>query len=175
MHHRVKNNLQLIASILNLQMRQAVTPEARTLMKGVQDRVMSLATIHRGLYQTSGLTDIMASELLSDLARQVVGLGTGGGRSVTLESNLDPVRLTPDQAVPLALLTTEALTNALKYAGAPAGGGAAWLRLGLRHDAVAGTATLVTGEAEAVEADKAAGSGYRETEHVKTFYDTARF
>ncbi|MBC2859265.1 MULTISPECIES: twin-arginine translocation signal domain-containing protein [Stappia] len=41
--------------------------------------------------------------------------------------------------------------------------------------AVAGTATLVTGEAEAVEADKAAGSGYRETEHVKTFYDTARF
>ncbi|ULB11149.1 HAMP domain-containing protein [Cereibacter azotoformans] len=120
-HHRVKNNLQLIASIMNMQMRQARTPEAKGLMKGLQDRVMSLATIHRGLYQTTGLTDIRADELLSDIVRQVVNLATGPGRRIAVHTDFGDVRLTPDQAVPLALLLTEALTNVMKYAGAPAG------------------------------------------------------
>ncbi len=116
-HHRVKNNLQLIASILNMQIRQARSPEAKWLMKGVRDRVMSLATIHRGLYQTSGLTDIRADELLSDILRQLVNMATGPGRRMTIEQDFEPVRLTPDQAVPLSLFLTEALTNAMKYAG----------------------------------------------------------
>ncbi len=116
-HHRVKNNLQLIASILNMQIRQARSPEAKWLMKGVRDRVMSLATIHRGLYQTSGLTDIRADELLTDILRQLVNMATGPGRRMTIEQEFEPVRLTPDQAVPLSLFLTEALTNAMKYAG----------------------------------------------------------
>ena len=116
-HHRVKNNLQLIASILNMQMRQARTPEAKGLMKGVRDRVLSLATIHRGLYQTTGLTDISADELLSDILRQLVSMATGPGRRLQIEQDLDPIRLTPDQAVPLSLFLTEALTNVMKYAG----------------------------------------------------------
>lgn len=116
LHHRVKNNLQLIASILNMQVRQARTPEAKWLMKGVRDRVMSLATIHRGLYQTSGLTDIRADELLADILRQLVNMATGPGRRLSIEQDFEPVRLTPDQAVPLSLFLTEALTNAMKYA-----------------------------------------------------------
>ena len=116
-HHRVKNNLQLIASILNMQIRQARSPEAKGLMTGVRDRVMSLATIHRGLYQTSGLTDISADELLSDILRQLTHMATGPGRPIEIEQDFDPVRLTPDQAVPLSLFLTEALTNAIKYAG----------------------------------------------------------
>ncbi|MGP3696695.1 sensor histidine kinase [Rhodobacter sp. NSM] len=120
-HHRVKNNLQLIASIMNMQMRQARTPEAKGLMKGLQDRVMSLATIHRGLYQTTGLTDIRADELLPDIVRQVVNLATGPGRRIAVNTDFGDVRLTPDQAVPLSLLLTEALTNVMKYAGARAG------------------------------------------------------
>ncbi len=120
-HHRVKNNLQLIASIMNMQMRQTRSEEAKWLMHGLRDRVMSLATIHRGLYQTTGLTDIRADELLSDILQQVVKMGTGPGRRFQVTSHFDPVRLTPDQAVPLALLLTEALTNALKYAHGPDG------------------------------------------------------
>ncbi|NUB45784.1 HAMP domain-containing protein [Fertoebacter nigrum] len=118
-HHRVKNNLQLIASIMNMQMRQARSPEAKVLMKGLQDRVMSLATIHRELYQTSGLTDIRADELLSDIVRQVVKMATGPGRQFAVTTSIGDLRLTPDQAVPLSLLLTEALTNAMKYAGSP--------------------------------------------------------
>ncbi|MFN4157199.1 MAG: sensor histidine kinase [Gemmobacter sp.] len=120
-HHRVKNNLQLIASIMNMQMRQARSVEAKSLMQGLRDRVMSLATIHRGLYQTSGLTDVRANELLDDIVRQLMRMGAGPGRRFDLRSRFDPVRLTPDQAVPLALLLTEAVTNAMKYASAADG------------------------------------------------------
>jgi two-component sensor histidine kinase len=116
-HHRVKNNLQLIASILNMQLRQAHSPEAKSLMKGVRDRVMSLATIHRGLYQTSGLTDIRADELMSDISGQLVNMATGPGRRLSITQDFEPLRLIPDQAVPLSLFLTEALTNAMKYAG----------------------------------------------------------
>jgi two-component system, sensor histidine kinase PdtaS len=116
-HHRVKNNLQLIASIMNMQMRQSHSVEAKTLMKGLQDRVMSLATIHRGLYQTTGLTDVRADELLSDILRQILKMSTGPGRRFDVVTGFDDIQLTPDQAVPLSLLLTEALTNAIKYAG----------------------------------------------------------
>ncbi len=121
-HHRVKNNLQLIASIMNIQLRLARSPETKESMRTLRDRVMSLATIHRELYQTSGLTDVHADELLSDILRQVVNMGTGPGRPFDVEQAFEPLRLTPDQAVPLALFMTEALTNALKYAVAGADG-----------------------------------------------------
>ena len=140
-HHRVKNNLQLIASILNMQIRQARTPEAKTMMKTLQDRVLSLATIHRGLYQTSGLTDVRADELLPDIVRQVLNFGTGPGRRFEVETAFDDLRLTPDQAVPLSLLMTELLTNALKYGG-PGADGHARLELSLRRSG--GTAALLT-------------------------------
>lgn len=120
-HHRVKNNLQLIASIMSMQMRQARTPEARELMKSLQERVMSLATIHRELYQTSGLTDIRAEELFRDLIRQIVNMASGPGHRFAVTTAFDDLLLTPDQAVPLALLLTEAMTNALKYAGGSPG------------------------------------------------------
>ncbi|WP_050526881.1 sensor histidine kinase [Pseudorhodobacter aquimaris] len=115
-HHRVKNNLQLIASIMNMQMRQARTPEAKSLLKSLQERVMSLATIHRGLYQTTGQSDVHAQELLTDITRQTVSLASAPGRQIDVDTDFDDILLTPDQAVPLSLLMTEALTNALKYA-----------------------------------------------------------
>ena len=123
-HHRVKNNLQLIASIMNMQMRKAVAPEAKSLLKGLQDRVMSLATIHRELYQTSGLVDVRADELFTQIVRQIVNLATGPDKRFDLKLDVDELRLTPDQAVPLTLMLTEAMTNAIKYAGSPPNGAA---------------------------------------------------
>ncbi|MDR0810106.1 MAG: histidine kinase, partial [Gemmobacter sp.] len=120
-HHRVKNNLQLIASIINLQIRKAQSPESKSLLKGLQDRVMSLATIHRELYQTTGLTDIRADELLQSIVSQITRMANRPGDPIRISTRLDDIRLTPDQAVPLSLLVTEALTNALKYCGAPPG------------------------------------------------------
>ncbi len=120
-HHRVKNNLQLIASIINMQIRKARNPETKALLKGLQDRVMSLATIHRELYQTTGLTDIRVDELLQSIVTQILRMAGKPGEPLAVETDLEDIRLTPDQAVPLSLLVTEALTNALKYASAQPG------------------------------------------------------
>lgn len=120
-HHRVKNNLQLIASIMNMQARLARSPETKTLMKGLQERVMSLATVHKELYQTTGQADVSADELLGDITRQILNLASGPGRRFRVRTEFAPLRLTPDQAVPLALLLTEALTNAVKYAAVEPG------------------------------------------------------
>ncbi len=123
-HHRVKNNLQLIASIMNMQMRRTQSPDAKRIMRSLQDRVMSLATIHRELYQTAGLSDIHADELLSTIVRQIANLGDGLERRFSVSTEFDDVRLTPDQAVPLALLMAEAMANAMKYASSQNGSAA---------------------------------------------------
>ncbi|MFT3690696.1 sensor histidine kinase [Paenirhodobacter sp.] len=120
-HHRVKNNLQLIASIINMQVRRARTPETKAMLKGLQERVIGLATVHRGLYMTSGLTDINANELIRDIVRQLMRATTGPDRKILTEVSIEPIQLTPDQAVPLSLLLTEAMTNAVKYASADTG------------------------------------------------------
>ena len=121
-HHRVKNNLQLIASIMNLQIRKSVNPEARSLLRGLHERVMSLATVHRELYQTSGLVDVRADELLESIVSQVLRMGERSDHPVETKTAFDDIRLTPDQAVPLSLILTEALTNALKHASESASG-----------------------------------------------------
>ncbi|PYF09910.1 two-component sensor histidine kinase [Rhodobacter viridis] len=115
-HHRVKNNLQLIASILNMQLRRAKTDEARAAMRNVQERVLSLATIHRELYLTSGQTDIRADELLPRIAAHILKIGATPERRFDLDLRVDEIRLVPDQAVAVALFLAEGLDNALKHA-----------------------------------------------------------
>ena len=112
-HHRVKNNLQMIASIMNMHSRKVKTPETRQVIRGLQGRVMSLATIHRELYQTKGLGDVHAAELLDAIARQTVNVAAGSERRVDLRQHFDDIRITPDQAVPLALLMGEGLLSAV--------------------------------------------------------------
>lgn len=76
---------------------------------------MSLATIHRELYQTAGLSDIHGDELLTTIVRQMANMAERPDRRFSIRTDFDDVRLTPDQAVPIALLVTEAVTNALKH------------------------------------------------------------
>lgn len=120
-HHRVKNNLQLIASIMNLKMRRARSAESRALLRRLQARVSSLADVHRLLYQSSSLTMIRLDELVHGITRQLSGMFADPERPVDLAEDLSPVALDPEQAVPVALFVTEALTNAYKHAGSPTG------------------------------------------------------
>ena len=147
-HHRVKNNLQLIASIMNLQIRKSEDPEARALLRGLHERVMSLATVHRELYQTSGLVDVRADELLESIVAQVLRMGARSDRLVETTTAFDEIRLTPDQAVPLALILTEALTNALKHAS-PSASGQIRLSVTLRRAESAHAVLMVSNSADA--------------------------
>jgi two-component system, sensor histidine kinase PdtaS len=157
-HHRVKNNLQLIASIMNMQMRQSHSEEAKSVMRGLQDRVMSLATIHRGLYQTSGLTDVRADELLADIVRQLLKMATGPGRRFDVVTAFDDITLTPDQAVPLALLLTEALTNAVKYSG-PTGEALPKLEVTLRREGLTDAVLSVSNDTGTAKITRDKGTG----------------
>lgn len=119
-HHRVKNNLQLIASIMSMQIRKSRSQEVKGLIKSLHDRVNSLATIHRNLYQTSGQADVAMQEHLEEIVRQVTHMGARQDREITVTTDFAELTLNTDQAVPLSLFVTEAITNALKYVGAPA-------------------------------------------------------
>ena len=133
-HHRVKNNLQLIASILNLQMRRLRDPRSKAVLRNVQDRVIGLATIHRNLYQSDHLSELHADLLIDELLRHLFAIGTETGRRIDVQSDLDRVTLQADQLVPLSLLLTEAVTNALKYVGVEDGEARPWVKVEMKAD-----------------------------------------
>jgi two-component sensor histidine kinase len=131
-HHRVKNNLQVIASIISMNIRKASSPEARSALKDVQMRVMSIATVHRALYTTSTVGQVQADELLASIVAKTIEAGYQPAGAVRISTTYDPISLYPDQAVPLSLLAAEAVTNALKYIGRPAGAHP-WIVVRLTH------------------------------------------
>lgn len=130
-HHRVKNNLQLIASIINMQRRVIDDPDAKRVLRSVQDRVAALATIYRNLYQAEHLDAVEAGRLICDIINQMVSASVEPGNRLRIDTNIETLILLPDQAVPLSLLTTEAFTNALKYAAVAPNEDAPWVRVDL--------------------------------------------
>ncbi|MCK0149521.1 sensor histidine kinase [Marivita sp. S6314] len=118
-HHRVKNNLQLIASIMNMQMRRATTTEAKQLLSGLQQRVRGLAMLHRTLYTTTDVTTIDSEDLINTVVADASNLIPD--HQMEVETDLVSFPLYPDQAVPLSMMIAEALTNAFKYSSSAEG------------------------------------------------------
>ena len=114
-HHRVKNNLQLISSIINMQVRQVASPEAVAALRQFQDRVTSLASVHRALYQEPSLTHIRFDVLLGDLVSQVNAVGSAQYRPVEIDLELDPVTLLPDQTSPLAMVSSRSSLETQRF------------------------------------------------------------
>jgi two-component sensor histidine kinase len=116
-HHRVKNNLQIVASLLNLQASRIRLPEARAEFASARDRVRALATLHRHLYLQGEVHTINMPVFLTELCDQLFqAMGETAGRRIKLNIVATPLQMTSDQAVPLSLIVTEAVSNALKYA-----------------------------------------------------------
>lgn len=131
-HHRVKNNLQLISSIMNMQIRQATTPDSKRVLQRLQDRILSLATVHKSLYQNDNLSRVDGGALMHEIVNQLLSVGLPSGSAVKVIQNYEAVQLDPDDAAPLTLLVSEAITNALKYVAADATG-AGQIEVSLSH------------------------------------------
>jgi two-component sensor histidine kinase len=116
-HHRVKNNLQLISSIMNMQIRQADSDEAGRVLRRLQERILSLATVHKNLYQNDNVVRASAEQLLSEAVGQLLKVGLGSGSNVEITQSYEEISLEADDAAPLTLLVSEAITNALKHVG----------------------------------------------------------
>jgi two-component sensor histidine kinase len=121
-HHRVKNNLQVISSLLNMQQRALADPAARAAMSDTRQRITALALIYRALYQGPDLKRVDLRPFLEELTAQLVAGEMLQGPGVRTDLSVDALVIDPDRLAPLALFAVEAITNAQKHAFAQRGG-----------------------------------------------------
>ena len=114
-HHRVKNNLQIIASLLSLQSGYIKDPAMLTKFEESQGRIRSMALIHEKLYQSESLAKVDLADYVQSLVSILMRTYTAGA-NVQLECRLKPAAVSIDTAVPVGLMLNELVTNALKYA-----------------------------------------------------------
>ncbi|PCH67349.1 MAG: hypothetical protein COC01_06055 [Bacteroidetes bacterium] len=114
-HHRVKNNMQIISSLLNLQSRQIKDKDALRMYNDSQARIRSMALVHEQLYQSNDFSKLEFDKYLHTLSNNLMS-------SYTLSANIDlnidvtEVNLDLDRAVPTGLIVNELMTNSFKYA-----------------------------------------------------------
>jgi PAS domain S-box-containing protein len=116
-HHRVKNNLSVISSLLNLQSATITNPEqAIEAFRNSRDRIMAMALVHMELYESGDFARIDMGTYLGNLTRQIALVNENAGQ-VSLVSHAESLMLDLQVAVPCGLILNELITNAYKYAG----------------------------------------------------------
>jgi PAS domain S-box-containing protein len=113
-HHRVKNNLAIVISLLNFQLRRNEDPELARMIRDIQLRIRSMALIHEHLYKSENLDRIPLASYIQSLSAII--LSAFSGQRVKLSTQLDPIDVSIETALPIGLMLNELLTNAFKYA-----------------------------------------------------------
>jgi PAS domain S-box-containing protein len=116
--HRVKNNLQLISSLLLLQNRRVTDPAVKNSLRGMLERVSAIATVHRRLFQSDDVERFDVSAFVRDLVSDM--MGTARRDDIKVRLDLERVDIAASKAAPLALVISELLSNALRHAFPPA-------------------------------------------------------
>ncbi|QBA64494.1 sensor histidine kinase [Muriicola soli] len=114
-HHRVKNNLEIVSSLLILQSEQISDTNVRSAMVKSQQRVHSMSMIHQKLYQGSDLSNIEMKDYFENLGSHIIN-SYGMEDRINLRFAMKPIAVDIDQAIPIGLIVNELLSNALKYA-----------------------------------------------------------
>lgn len=115
-HHRVKNNLQVVSSLLNLQARGAASEDVRQVFRECRHRVQSMALVHEQLYRSKNLSSVAFSEYVSQLADALFRAYQVDPEQVELELRVEDVQMPLDAAAPCGLILNELISNALKHA-----------------------------------------------------------
>jgi PAS domain S-box-containing protein len=115
-HHRVKNNMQIISSFLSLQSSQVLDKRDANLFTVVQDRVKSMALIHDNLYQSVDLSSIQFKEYVTNLSSQLFSNHSNISKNIKLVTDIMDVTFNMETAIPLGLIISEMITNSLKHA-----------------------------------------------------------
>ena len=115
-HHRVKNNLQIIASLLNLQAAEITDRKTQEMFRDSMGRVKSMAIIHERLYQSENLAEVEFADYVDGLTKSLMGSVSGARGRIRVVSDIDPITFPVDVAVPSGLIVNELVTNALKHA-----------------------------------------------------------
>ena len=115
-HHRVKNNMQIISSLLNLQSAYFQDSEAVNVFKESQNRIRSMALIHEKLYQSGNIAGVKLRDYVQDLASHLMSSYSLDSAKIKLVTDIENVSLGIDTAISLGLIVNELLSNAFKYA-----------------------------------------------------------
>lgn len=130
-HHRVKNNLQVVSSLLNLQSKFIKDANAISAVTNSQTRVRSMALIHQNLYQTDNLTGVNVRAYFSKLLAELFDTYQVDHNQVALRTNIDDLQIDVDTIIPIGLIINELVSNSLKYAFPD--GQAGWLEVVLKN------------------------------------------
>ena len=114
-HHRVKNNLQVISSLLRLETGRSAQPDTRSVLADMQGRIHAMAQLHEALYRSGVFATVDLAGYVKGLATQAVRILAGREGSVRLQLGLAALKVTMDQAMPLGLLANELISNAFKH------------------------------------------------------------
>lgn len=112
--HRVKNNLQIVSSLILMQSRNVTDPAARGALRTVLDRIEALSAVHKLLYQSSDMPRLNVADLVRDLVTNLMASSSREG--IRARFDLDDIEVAAEKASPIALLINELVTNALKHA-----------------------------------------------------------
>ncbi|MBI1836888.1 MAG: sensor histidine kinase [Flavobacteriia bacterium] len=115
-HHRVKNNLQIISSLLNLQSRNVDDPNALNVLAEGKERIQAIALIHQKLYQADSFASIDMESYIIDLTQQLLRTYISNEKKINLTIDSPNINLNLDTAVPVGLIICELVTNAFKHA-----------------------------------------------------------
>ena len=114
--HRVKNNLNIVSSLLGVEMPNLTDPAARKVFTDTQGRIRTIAAIYEQLYLSPELSGVDLSHYVAKLARMICDAHSSDGERIRLVTELEPVELDTKEAVPLGLILNELITNVFKYA-----------------------------------------------------------
>ena len=118
-HHRVKNNLQIVSSLLNLQSNQIKDEKSIEAFRESQNRIRSMALIHEKLYRSDNLANIKFDEYINDLGFFLLRAYNDDNRRVRLDVQIDSIALDIDSAIPCGLIVNELISNSLKHGFKP--------------------------------------------------------
>ncbi len=116
LHHRVKNNLQVIVSLLNIHGRELAVSDAESIFKECVNRVKVIGNIHEELYGSASLTDSDSSTYIRSLAETLLIAHAKTPQNIRLEMNVEPLFLNREKAIPAGMILNELITNSCKHA-----------------------------------------------------------
>ena len=162
-HHRVKNNFEIISSLLGMTDINHEHLETKRLLEDARNRIYSMAIIHAQLYKSERFDQIFMQRYIQDLVDHLFNVYAGNGRSISPIINAADVYLSINQAIPCALILNELISNTFKHAFSKGDYGMVWISVNISED---GTVSLTvkdngSGISEELDVDKTVGIGLK--------------